>query len=156
MRFMIYALFINITTSGKRIDDTTVKIKCQFYKNKSWNIHVNIIFNYQVSKDMQNKRITIMAPTRSSKYLPIFFTKKITIDQGRSKILLKSFVLKRANQHGLKESDRGSPKEHFYKKIENWPNTFGVEDLSSFHYSHIRPNSPAPWRPCFFTNQHGL
>ena len=104
---------------------------------------------------MLNKCINIMAPTHSSKYLPIFVTK--TIDQGFSKILLKNVLLnKRANQHGLKESDRGSPKEHFYNKIGNWPNTFGGEDFSSFHYIYIRPNRPAPLRPCFSTNQHGL
>ena len=42
------------------------------------------------------------------------------------------------------------------KHFENWPNTFVGEDYLSFHYSHIRQNSPAPWWPCFSTNQLGL
>ena len=40
--------------------------------------------------------------------------------------------------------------------FENLPNSFGGEDFLSFHYSHIRQNSPAPWRPCFLTNHFGL
>ena len=36
------------------------------------------------------------------------------------------------------------------------PGTFGGKDCSSFHYSQIRQNSPAPWWPCFLTNQHSL
>ena len=32
----------------------------------------------------------------------------------------------------------------------------GHDDFLSFHYSHIMQNSPAHWRPCFLTNQHGL
>ena len=60
------------------------------------------------------------------------------------------------NQLGLKESDRRSPKVHFYKLFENRPYTFRGRDFISFHYSHIRENSAAPWRPCFSTNQNGL
>ena len=30
------------------------------------------------------------------------------------------------------------------KLFENWPDTFGGEDFLSFHFSHIRQNSPAP------------
>ena len=57
----------------------------------------------------------------------------------------------------MKESDRGSPKEHFYTKLfENRLNTFGGEYFLSFHYSYKIQNSPAPWRPCFSTNQHVL
>ena len=42
------------------------------------------------------------------------------------------------------------------KLFENRLNTFGEEDFLSFHYSYIRQNSPAPWQPCFSTNQHFL
>ena len=41
------------------------------------------------------------------------------------------------------------------KLFENQPNTFWV-DFLSFHYSHIRENSPAPWQIFFLNNQHGL
>ena len=50
----------------------------------------------------------------------------------------------------------GQPRNISTKSFENRPNTFGGEDFLSFHYSHIRQNSPAPWRPCFWTNQLGL
>ena len=33
------------------------------------------------------------------------------------------------NQHGLKESDRGSPKDISSKLFENWPDTFVGEDF---------------------------
>ena len=42
------------------------------------------------------------------------------------------------------------------KLFENRLNTFEEEDFLSFHYSYIRQNSPAPWRPCFLPNQHFL
>ena len=42
------------------------------------------------------------------------------------------------------------------KLFENQPDTFREEDFLSFHYSHIRQNSPAPWWPCVLTNQYGL
>ena len=42
------------------------------------------------------------------------------------------------------------------KLFENRLNTFRKVDFLSFHYSYIRQNSPAPWRPCFSTNQHLL
>ena len=50
----------------------------------------------------------------------------------------------------------GLPRNISTKLFENWPNTFGGEVFSSFHYSHIRQNSPATWQPCFSTNQLGL
>ena len=37
------------------------------------------------------------------------------------------------NQHFLKESNKGSTKEHFYKLFENRPDTFGEEDFLSFN-----------------------
>ena len=40
--------------------------------------------------------------------------------------------------------------------FEYQPDTFGGEDFLSFLFSHIRQNIPALWRPCLFTNQHGL
>ena len=50
----------------------------------------------------------------------------------------------------------GHPRNISTKLFENQPDTFGGEDSLSFHYSHIRQNSPTLWRPCFSTNQHGL
>ena len=50
----------------------------------------------------------------------------------------------------------GHPRNISTKLFENRADTFGGEDFLSLHYSHIRQNSPAPWRPCFSTNQHGL
>ena len=41
------------------------------------------------------------------------------------------------------------------KLFENQLTLSEGEDFLSFHYSHIRQNSPAPWQPCFSTNQHG-
>ena len=50
----------------------------------------------------------------------------------------------------------GHPRNISTNLFENQPDTFGGEDFLSFHYSHIMQNSPAHWRRCFFTNQHGL
>ena len=50
----------------------------------------------------------------------------------------------------------GHPMNISTKLFENRLNTFGEEDFLSFHYGHIRQNSPALWRPCFSTNQHFL
>ena len=52
---------------------------------------------------------------------------------------------------------KGHPRNISTKLFENLPDTFGEEDFLSFHYSHIRQNSPAPpGGHVFFTNQHGL
>ena len=40
--------------------------------------------------------------------------------------------------------------------FENRSDTFREEDCVTFHYSHIRQNSPALWPPCCSTNQHGF
>ena len=50
----------------------------------------------------------------------------------------------------------GHPRNISTKLFENQPDTFGVEDFLSFHLSHIRQSTSAPWRQCFLTNQHGL
>ena len=36
------------------------------------------------------------------------------------------------------------------KLFENLPTSLGEEDFLSFHYSHIRQNSPAPLAAMFF------
>ena len=51
---------------------------------------------------------------------------------------------------------QGHPINISTKLFENRPDTFGEEDFLNFHYSYIRQKSPAPWRPCFSTNQHFL
>ena len=48
------------------------------------------------------------------------------------------------------------PRNISTKLFENRLNALGEEDFESFHYGHIRQNSPALWRPCFSTNQHDL
>ena len=50
----------------------------------------------------------------------------------------------------------GHPRNIPTKLFENQPDTFGEEDFSSFHFSHIRQKSPTPWWPCFLTNQYDL
>ena len=56
----------------------------------------------------------------------------------------------------LKESNRGSPKEHFYKLFENRLDSFGGEDFLSFHYSHIRQNKVKELTDARMTIRHDI
>ena len=90
------------------------------------------------------------------------------------------------NQHGLKESDRGSPKKNFYiiiwklakhfrrrrslsfhlikshprnlstKLFENGTDTFRGEVFLNFQYSHIKQNSPPPLAAMFLVQSTWL
>ena len=50
----------------------------------------------------------------------------------------------------------GQPMNISTKWFKNRLDTFGKEYFLSFHYGHLRQNSPALSRPCFLTNHHGL
>ena len=77
-----------------------------------------------------------MALDRSSDFY-LFFTLNSHISPAR----WGPYFL--TNQHGLKESDRGSPYEHFHKINLKNGSTLSEERFFSFHYSHIRQNSHA-------------
>ena len=51
------------------------------------------------------------------------------------------------NQHGLKESDRGSSKEHFYKIIWKSANQFGRRRILKFFSFHCHGNQNSAWIP---------
>ena len=44
----------------------------------------------------------------------------------------------------------------FVKLYWNRASGFGEEDFLNLHYEHKSKSGPAPWRPCFLPNQHGL
>ena len=60
------------------------------------------------------------------------------------------------NQHGVKEFDRGSPKKHSCEIILKSGQRFILRFFKFSIYRNKVKNSPVPWRPCFFTNQHGV